>query len=84
MLVVLAFLTYRQSGMYQNAERLWRTTIARSPNSGMAHNNLGLALAQQGRLDVAAGHFREAVRLRPDFRDAHSNLARAQAELARR
>ena len=41
-------------------------------------------VAQQGRLDVAASHFREAVRLRPDFRDAHSNLARAQAELARR
>ena len=54
------------------------------PASAEAHNNLGLALAQQGRLDVAASHFREAVRLRPDFRDAHSNLARAQAELARR
>jgi Flp pilus assembly protein TadD len=58
--------------------------VRRRPASAEAHNNLGLALAQQGRLEVAARHFREAVRLRPEFRDAQSNLARAQAELARR
>ena len=42
-----------------------------------AHNNLGLALTQQGRLDEAVSHFSEALQIRPDFPDAQVNLERA-------
>jgi Flp pilus assembly protein TadD len=38
------------------------------------HNNLGISLAKVGRTDEAVTQFREAVRLDPDFPDAHYNL----------
>jgi Flp pilus assembly protein TadD len=44
------------------------------PDDAEAQNNLGIALAQQGRLDEAAACFQQAVRLKPDYPDAHNNL----------
>jgi len=37
-------------------------------------NRRGIALARQERFAEAAAHFEQALRLRPDFADAHSNL----------
>jgi tetratricopeptide (TPR) repeat protein len=39
------------------------------------HNNLGLALQQEGRLDEAIAHFKEAMRLIPDNVGPQVNLA---------
>ena len=39
------------------------------------HNNSGLALAEQGRLDDAVVSYRRALSLKPDYADAHYNLA---------
>jgi Flp pilus assembly protein TadD len=43
----------------------------------VAHNNLGLALAGQGREREAEAAYREALRLRPNFPLAHYNLGGA-------
>ncbi len=40
----------------------------------MAHNNLGIALKAQGKLDEAIAEFREAIRVQPDHAMAHNNL----------
>jgi tetratricopeptide (TPR) repeat protein len=39
------------------------------------HNDLGICLAQVGKKDEAAVQFREALRIDPNFADAHRNLA---------
>jgi tetratricopeptide (TPR) repeat protein len=39
-----------------------------------AHNNLGVALASQGRLDEAMAHYDEAIRLAPTYARPHNNL----------
>jgi Flp pilus assembly protein TadD len=44
------------------------------PGSAQAQNNLGLALAQSGRLAEAAGHFGAAIRSEPDYQEARVNL----------
>ena len=61
--------------MYADAETLYRTMIARNPNSFMAHNNLGGLLVEEGRGDEAIAHFRTALRIEPRFAEAHLNLA---------
>jgi Flp pilus assembly protein TadD len=58
----------------------YRRAIALAPRNALAHNNLGAALASQGRLAEAEAEFRRALELRPDLPEARANLER----LARR
>ena len=74
MLIVLGALTWRQCGMYADMETLWRTTIARNPDSWMARNNLGLLLAAQGKFSEAIPHYQQAIQLQPGFAETYNNL----------
>ena len=60
--------------MYADAERLYRTTVARNDACWMAHTHLGLLLMETGRHDEAMTHLRQALALHPRQADAHSNL----------
>ena len=82
-LVLLGILTLNQGRIYANVEILYNDTIAKNPQCWMAHNNLGVALARQGKLSEAIGHFEEALRLNPDFDQARNNLHVALQEAAR-
>ena len=48
-----------------------------NPSFVEAHNNLGIALGSQGKLDEAIAEFQTALKLRPGFSDAQKNLAMA-------
>ena len=50
---------------YQEALRL-------KPDYAEAHNNLGIALKDQGQLTEAMAQYQEAIRLKPDYVDAHA------------
>src|SRR5438067_9931049 len=76
-LVALAMLSWRQSTMYADIEALWRTTIARNPDCWMAHNNLGIVLAQKNEIDEAIAHYGKTLEMSPDFADADYNLGSA-------
>jgi tetratricopeptide (TPR) repeat protein len=73
----LSFLTARQSVTYRDIETLWRTTIARDPNSWMAYNNLGVVQVEKGQVDEAIVDYRRSLRLHPDYPEAHYNLGSA-------
>lgn len=60
---VLGCLTYRQLGYWRDDETLWRYTLSVTERNYMAHNNLALALAKQGRPDEAVFQFRAAKAL---------------------
>ena len=64
--------------LYQQALRLG------TAQAFIAHNGLGVALMKQGKVAEAAGHFREALRLKPDYEFARANLERALAALGPR
>ncbi len=49
-------------------------TVALRPGSPGAHLNLGLALAYKGRLDEAIAAYKEAIRIKNDYAEAHHNF----------
>ncbi|MGC4073585.1 MAG: tetratricopeptide repeat protein [Nibricoccus sp.] len=83
LVLALASLTWRQSRMYHDLETLWRTTIARNPDSYMGHNNLGAILLGKGQIDDAITHFERALKILPDHGNAHGNLANALLQKGR-
>jgi len=79
-LLILAFLTRRQTGQYHDVFALYTKTLRENPACWMAHYNLGIALSEQGQADQAVDQYRQAVALRPDYAEAHYNLARLLVE----
>src|SRR4029077_19660204 len=80
LLVLLGFLTWRQTAEYHNLFALYTATLEKNPRCWMAHYNLGIVLSQQGEADQAIEHYRQAVALRPDYAEAHYNLGRLLVE----
>ena len=80
LLILLAALTWQQSGVYHDLVTLYTRTLAKNPGCWMAHYNLGIALHDRGETDQAMIHYREAIALRPSYAEAHYNLARLLAE----
>ncbi len=78
--VGLGVLTWRQTQLWQDSERLWRHALAISESS-WGHHNLAAALSQKGRLEEAVKHFREALRTNPSEGLIHGNLGGALAVL---
>jgi tetratricopeptide (TPR) repeat protein len=66
-LPLLACLTWRQAGTFKDMETLWRTTLAKNPDCGLAHTDLGLLLDKNGQVDEAIVHFRRAAQINPDY-----------------
>lgn len=53
----------------------YRKALVLKPDYAEAHNNLGTALTDQGKLDEAIACYRQALVLKPDYAEAYSNLA---------
>lgn len=68
-------LAYRHAENFHSETTLWTYTLRGNPDAWQAHDNLGLVLTHEGRLEEAEVHFRETYRLNPNSDDAHYNLA---------
>jgi tetratricopeptide (TPR) repeat protein len=66
---------WKQTQLWHDSESLWRHALAVSP-SGLAHFNLGTALAASGRIDEGIQHLRQAVKFHPFFVDIRYNLGK--------
>lgn len=78
-LLALAWLTWRQAGMYQNEEALWKRTIVQNPGSWMSRNQLGAYLVSNQRFAEAIEQYRKIVELRPNDSLGYMNLGAALA-----
>jgi Flp pilus assembly protein TadD len=67
-------LTRHQLGYWQDGESLFRHAAEVTENNYVAHNNLGVALDDKGRIDEAIPHYQEALRLKPDLVDTRRLL----------
>jgi Flp pilus assembly protein TadD len=77
-LVGLGSLTWRQTRIWHDSERLWRHALAIIP-SGLSHYYLGIDLAERGKLDEAIEQFRETLQINSSHVDTHYNLGKLLA-----
>ena len=82
-LIALGALSWRQSRIWRDSETLWSYAVSREPDSALAHNNLGFAYLNQGRLDEAEREIDTALRLKPEWDRAQANLAALLARQGR-
>jgi tetratricopeptide (TPR) repeat protein len=73
-LLPLIFLTHRQIAYWKDSETLFTHAVEVTTNNGLAENNLGAALMDEGHPAAAFPHFLAAVRYSPDLASAHYNL----------
>jgi protein O-mannosyl-transferase len=80
LLIGLGVLTWKQTQIWHDSERLWRHALALDDKSSFAHNNLGLVLAKRDALEEAIDQFRRAVDVDPAFVEAYTNLGNFLAQ----
>jgi len=74
--LALAVGTWLQVGYWQNSITLFEHAVAVTKDNYLAHNNLGVELSRQGKVNKAIEHYAEAVRIWPAGKVALTNLAR--------
>jgi len=75
--VGLGGLTWKQTQVFHDSERLWRHAVSAVPESKIAHYKLGNAMSKQGELVEAIKHYRQALRINPAYAETHNNLGNA-------
>jgi len=73
-LLMLSVCTFLQLRHWRNSLMLFEHAVEVTKGNYIAHHNLAHILEQQGKMDEATAHDREAVRIKPDFWRGHFGL----------
>ena len=82
-LIVLGAATWQRSHIYAAQETLWQDTVGKNPNNWLAHYNLGVTLAQLGKLQEAVGQYEQVLRIEPHRAETHHNLGLALKQMGK-
>ena len=82
-LVLLAAEAHRQAALWQSSRSLFEHTLAVTDKNYIIHNNLGVALAQDGEFADSVSHYQKALAIYPDYAEAHANLGHELLALGR-
>jgi tetratricopeptide (TPR) repeat protein len=81
LLTLLFVLSRNQASLYRDVPTLYKDTLEKNPSCWMARGNLGVYLMDKGSLPEAIEELRAAIRIRPDYADAHNNLGNALSKI---
>jgi Flp pilus assembly protein TadD len=76
-LAALSVATARQAALWKDTRTLFSSALAVTGDNPVAHQCLGCAFLQDGKVEPAIAELNEALRLSPHYPDAHNNLGRA-------
>jgi Flp pilus assembly protein TadD len=75
LVLVLIFMTREQCRTWRTSETLWAHALSHgAANSAVAHNNLGVELARQGKHEAAVAQYVDAMRLDPGYPNPRNGL----------
>lgn len=74
LLAILGFLTWKQTELYDNDVTLFQYNLIKNPNSWLAYNNLGVAMAQSNKPEEAIQYYSKAIKLKPEYSYPYNNL----------
>jgi protein O-mannosyl-transferase len=57
---------YRQTSFWRDSENLWNHALQCTSRNGVAHTNIGVLLADEGRFGEATAHFQQAIDIFPN------------------
>ena len=80
-LAILAVLTWQQCGYWKNSIELFNHALQVTKDNYLAHNNLGLALFEEGKIEEAIDHYNKAIGITPDYDLAYYNRGNAYYSL---
>ncbi len=81
LLVILAFLSWKQCGYWKSSIELFNHALSMTKNNFLAHNDLGLALYEKGKTEDAIRHYDQAILIAPRYAYAYNNRGVAYAKL---
>ncbi len=81
-LVSLSILAWRQCGYWKKSITLLNRNLQVTNGSiALVHNNVGVSLAEEGKINEAIYHYNKALRINPDYADAYNNIGTAYGAL---
>jgi protein O-mannosyl-transferase len=75
--------TWVQLGYWRSSETLFTHALQVDPTNYMAYHHLGMALANEGKIDQAIDMYRKTLAVAPEYPSAYNNLAIVYAEQGR-
>jgi tetratricopeptide (TPR) repeat protein len=72
LVLVLGVLTFNQASAYRDEATLWNDTLAKNPDSWIAHHNLATLRSRSGDFDGAIAGFGEALRCKPNAAESYT------------
>ena len=76
-LAALSVATARQTALWKDTRTLFTSALALTGDNPVAHQCLGCAYLEDGKVEPAIAELNEALRISPTYQDAHANLGRA-------
>jgi tetratricopeptide (TPR) repeat protein len=67
-------MAWRQVDAWRDTRALLEHAALVTRDNWLAHNDLGVEVSREGRLEEGRRHFDEALRIRPNYASPHSNL----------
>jgi len=76
-MIWLMKLSWHQTQTWRDTESVFLHALTATNDNYLAHNNLGVLRMEQGRVEEAIRHYRQAVSIKPHFMIAVNNLGNA-------
>jgi Flp pilus assembly protein TadD len=76
-LALFAFRTFTWAPVWRNEESVFQAMAAAAPDEAVNYNNLGNALLAKGEVEEAIANYLKALKIKPNYPEAHNNLGSA-------